>query len=259
MNTRTSTILVLVMAVIMLQAWLFIAKPQVQVTPVIEQTQDISISETVTAPEATEQAAAAQTQETISVEAMLSLELIGTAMGNVKDPIALIKDLDGGREGMYKTGHMVKDARVVRIVKGEVELDFNGKQVVLRTSEAKRLAKNVYSESEMILRDGEQITVNKKALIKDSRTVMKSLRQLKVKPAVEAQKVIGMKIEGVSDDNIAAVAGLRDKDIVTSINYQSINSYQKALQVVNKLRNQNEINISLLRDGKPLQLCYKMR
>ena len=56
-----------------------------------------------------------------------------------------------------------------------------------RRSEAKRLAKNVYSESDMILRDGEQITVNKKALIKDSRTVMKSLRKLKVRPAVEAQ------------------------------------------------------------------------
>ena len=173
--------------------------------------------------------------------------------------IVLIKDLETGKEGMYKTGYMVRDARIVRIAKGEVELDVNGKQAFLRTSEAKRLAKNEYLETEMISRDGPQIVVNKQAMISEAGSVMQSLKKLKVRAAVENQKVIGMKIEGLTEDNIAALAGLRNKDVVTAINSQAINSYQKALQVVNKLRNQSEVQVCLLRDGKPMQLTYTMR
>ena len=244
------------MAVILLQAWLFIAKPTVAVTPIVEPTQDFSISENEITPAATE---IVEDQASATEEYALNLELIGTAMGNIKDPIVLIKDLETGKEGMYKTGYMVRDARIVRIAKGEVELDVNGKQAFLRTSEAKRLAKNEYLETEMISRDGPQIVVNKQAMINESGTVMQSLKKLKVKAAVEDKKVIGMRIDGMSEDNIAALAGLRNKDVVTAINSQAINSYQKALQVVNKLRNQSEVQVSLLRDGKAMQLSYTMR
>ena len=244
------------MAVIMLQAWLFIAKPTVAVAPAVEPTQDISISENEMTPTATE---TLEAQAPAEEEMVLSLELIGTAMGNIKDPIVLIKDLETGKEGMYKTGYMVREARIVRIAKGEVELDVNGKQAFLRTSEAKRLAKNEYLETEMISRDGPQIVVNKQAMISEAGNVMQSLKKLKVRAAVENQKVIGMKIEGLTEDNIAALAGLRNKDVVTAINSQSINSYQKALQVVNKLRNQSEVQVCLLREGKPMQLTYTMR
>jgi len=56
----------------------------------------------------------------------LRLELVGTAACNTKDPIAFIKDLDTNKEGIYKAGNLINDARIVRIAKGIVELDVRG-------------------------------------------------------------------------------------------------------------------------------------
>lgn len=185
-----------------------------------------------------------------------SLELLGTAIGNTKDPIAFIKDLETGKQGIYKLGNTIKEAKIIRITKGAVDLEINGtKQTLwLRKAGSNYAAVN---NPAILSVDGENIIVSRNALLNETGNIIESVKQVKIKPYCESQQVIGMSIEGVAQDSLIAQVGIRDKDVVTAINNQKIDSYQKALQVFNKVRNQSEIKVSLMRNGETKYLNYR--
>ena len=198
--------------------------------------------------------------EKAEVEPTLSLELIGTVMGNAKDPTAFIKDLESGKQGIYKLGSTVQEARVVKIAMGKVVFDLKGKEQVLTMgSKGKTLANLNETGQQFITFSGDQILVNKNGLASESGKIIKELTRVKVSPYFESSKVAGLKIEGISSDSIVAAAGIQNKDVVTMVNSQKIDSYQKALQVLNKAKSQAEIKVSVLRDGQPQLLCYKFQ
>ncbi|OGX26734.1 MAG: hypothetical protein A3J51_06935 [Omnitrophica WOR_2 bacterium RIFCSPHIGHO2_02_FULL_45_21] len=189
----------------------------------------------------------------------LELELLGTAVGNVKDPIAFIKDLRAGKQGICRLGSVVRDARVIEITLGEVILDVNGRKEILRLSKrALSPAKKEKEAPAIVSVSADYVTVSKKGIFNEMGAIMNALPKLKIKPYYEASRVSGMMVEGVTRDSIIAAAGIQDKDVVKAVNSQKINSYQKALQVLYKARNQSEINVDLLRGGQAKSLSYRI-
>lgn len=189
------------------------------------------------------------------------LELLGTAVGNTKDPIAFIKDLNTGKQGILRIGSIIGDARIIQITFGEVILDVNGKNVSLRLSKrAMSWAKpGEEAIAAIISVSPGEVTVNRRGLRdKMGALMMDTLPKLKIRPYYEAGGVSGMIIEGITRDSIVAAAGIRNKDVVIAVNNQKIDSYQKALQVLRKVRNQSEIIVDLLRDGQAASLRYRI-
>ena len=189
----------------------------------------------------------------------LELELLGTAVGNIKDPIAFIKDLRVGKQGIYRLGSQIKGAQVIKIALGEVVLDVNGRKEILRLSR-RALSWNSDSQGQaaIISISADQVTVSRKGLFNQARNILNVLPELKFKPYYEANKVSGLMIEGIAQDSIIAAAGIQNKDVVRTVNNQKIDTYQKALQVLSKARNQSEINVDLLREGKVKSLRYRV-
>lgn len=189
----------------------------------------------------------------------LELELLGTAVGNIKDPIAFIKDIRVAKQGIYRLGSQIKGARVIKIALGEVVLDVNGREETLRLSR-RALSWNSDSQGQaaIISISADQVTVSRKGLFNQARNIISILPTLKFKPYYEANKVSGLMIEGIAKDSIIAAAGIQNKDVVRTVNNQKINTYQKALQVLSKARNQSEINVDLLREGKVKSLRYRV-
>lgn len=193
-------------------------------------------------------------------ETAYNLELIGTAIGNTKDPSAFIKDLDSGKQSIYKMGSRIREAKVVKIALGRVVLDINGQEQILTLSaRGKAWAHLEDTGKALISFSGDQILVNRSGLASESGKILKDFKRVKVSPYYDSNSVAGLKVEGVAPDSIMAAAGIHDKDVVTMVNSQKIDSYQKALQVLNKARGQNEIKVSVLRDGQPQLLSYKLQ
>jgi len=192
-------------------------------------------------------------------ELIAELELLGTAISNPKERFAFIKDLKSDKLGTYKLGSLIRGAEVVQIERGEVTLNFKGRKIQLQLSNRGLKWANANKENPAIVSaSSSQIVVSKKGLLNETDKILESARAIKVKPAYQSKKVTGMVIEGVSKDSIIAQAGIRDKDIVTTVNNQKIDSYQKALQVFSKAKNQSEINVGLLRDGQVKNLSYRL-
>ena len=191
---------------------------------------------------------------------LLNLELIGTAMGNAKDPSAFIKDLDSGKQGIYKLGSVIQQAKVIKIAMGRVTLDVKGKEQILTMYAKGKSYGSLNSSGQNIISVlGDQFLVNKNNLVSESGKIIKELTHVKVSPYFESMKVAGLKVEGITPDSIVAAAGIHNQDVVTMVNSQKIDSYQKALQVLNKAKGQTEIKVSVLRDGQPQLLCYKFQ
>ncbi len=222
-----------------------------------------SIPETITETVKTDLNADLQKDANLVIEQQktaLNLELIATVIGNIKGPSAFIKDLESGKQGIYKLGSTIQQGKIVKIAKGIVTLNVLGKEQVLRMSERGKTWAGINdSEQPLIDFSGEQILVNKTGLFNKSGNIMKDLQKIKISPYFESHKIAGLRVEGLSQDSIIVSAGLRNKDIVTMVNSQKIDSYQKALQVFNKARGQDEIKVNVIRDGQPQMLSYKFR
>jgi general secretion pathway protein C len=69
----------------------------------------------------------------------------------------------------------------------------------------------------------------------------------------------GFKLSEIQPDSIFQQIGLHDGDILTAVGGQSVSDPTKAIELLNGLRNQNSINLTVMRDGEPVQLQYNIR
>ena len=72
-------------------------------------------------------------------------------------------------------------------------------------------------------------------------------------------KVIGLTASNLDSVPLAKKLGIQDGDVLTSINNEPIDSVDKVFEIVEKSRNQSTFRISILRDGKPKQIYYRLR
>ena len=241
------------------QGWTFLSKPKVTLNQDV-MTQEALFNKVATVMQAPsfklQDEQEAPTFDTTQGKE-LQLELLGTAISNVKDPIAFIKDLSSNKQGIYRLGSVIGEAKITGITIGEVALDINGRKETLKLSRRAMAWANRNKQSLAILSvSGDRIVVSKNGLLNESGNIFNALRNLKVKPYYQAKQVLGMIVEGVPENSIITDAGIRNKDIIKSVNNQKIDSYQKALQVFNKARSQSEVKVSLSREGQVKNLSY---
>ena len=190
----------------------------------------------------------------------LPLELLATAIGNAKDPIAFIKDLKSEKQGTYKVGNIIRGAKLIKIARGEVTFERNGNKEVLGLSQrARAWASGAPDNPAIISANGNNIAVSKTGLLNEVPNVLSALPKVKISAYYEAEHVAGLKIDGIPKDSVIIAAGIRNKDVVKTVNNQNIDSYQKALQVFQKVKNQPEVKITLLREGKIQNINYLVR
>jgi len=252
-DKKTILLSVLISVAVLIEGWGFFSKPKIIIAgTVLRLSGDGSLSSPSVLTRGEPSPSLAAPSLALSVPASvppLDLELLGTAIGNIKDPIAFIKDLRTNKQGMYKLGNVIQEAKVVRIVMGEVTLDLNGRKETLR------LSKRGMSWAGM---NPDEIVLSKNNLLNQTADIYNSLRSITVKPHYEAKQVVGMQVTGIPEKSIITTTGIKNQDIVKSVNNQKIDSYQKALQVFSKVKNQSQVEVSLLRDGQPLNLSFRI-
>ena len=52
---------------------------------------------------------------------------------------------------------------------------------------------------------------------------------------------------------------LRDGDVVTSVGGQELNDPTQAIALLNSLRNASSLNITVMRNGRPVDLSYQIQ
>jgi general secretion pathway protein C len=84
-------------------------------------------------------------------------------------------------------------------------------------------------------------------------------RGARVVPSIKQGKTVGIKLYAIRPSSVYAKIGLMNGDTIHSINNFELNSLQKGLEIYTKVREANNLSVSVTRRGKPLTLTYRIK
>lgn len=82
------------------------------------------------------------------------------------------------------------------------------------------------------------------------------LRSALMQPRMVDGRTDGFIVQRITPGTLLAQMGLRRGDVIKRVNAMTIDSPEKALQILQQLREARQLNVDLERDGKPLTFAY---
>jgi type II secretion system protein C len=196
--------------------------------------------------------------------AELGLALSGTISGSPAVARAVIKDLKTGVLELYKIDQTVAGARIESIEENAVVLVSEGQRMVLKLNIASSGSNNNNQlNSPQAINEMSKVAKadlhTKKADVQTKIEYVEAvLNKAAIVPYFVDGKAEGLQITGLENLSIAKNLGLKNKDVIRSVNGHRLTNKQKAYQVFKKAKSQPAIDIELLRDNNTKKLSFSM-
>lgn len=215
-------------------------------------------------------------QPKIEYASELGLVLIGSIVSPKSENVALIKERENGSIKAYKKnfvllkkykiiaihathlilGHLKDTSKQIAVYKD----GFSGVQTTKSKSALTETGfKGRYSENGFERVD-DKITISsdyrQKILEKD---LPKILMQASAEPIVRDGSLVGFALDQIEKDSIFEKAGLKNGDIVTSINGISLQDVTVAIKVLRSIKDEPEINFELERNQKSIPVSIQVK
>lgn len=189
----------------------------------------------------------------------LGLRLVGAIAGGPAISRANIQDTKTNTTGVYRIGDTVASARVEAIQQDAVVLRHEGRQLILRLSAPAGSGKEPANGAEQQIEPQPATagTQGGKPAIKAD-YITEIFHKATIEPYVKNNRTQGLQITGLDKIPMAEIFGLRNGDVIQSVNGQQLTSKQKAFQVLMKARTQSKVDMQLLRNGKSKDLSFDL-
>lgn len=201
-----------------------------------------------------------------SVSEELGVALSGTISGSPVVARAIIKDLKTGALDLYKIEQTVAGARIESIEKDAVVLVCDGQRKVLKLnitpSGSNNSSQILSSQTSNETSEVAKTDLPAKKANTDVQTtigyVEAVLNNAVIEPYSVDGQIEGLQITGLENLSIAKNIGLKNRDVIRSVNGHRLTNKQKAYQVFKKAKAQPAIDMELLRDNKTKKLSFAM-
>ncbi|ADO45661.1 general secretion pathway protein C [Hydrogenobacter thermophilus TK-6] len=195
-------------------------------------------------------------QEALPSEDITKMHLIATVSGSIR--MALV-DM-GGKVQTVRIGSQVGSYRVIDIQrnylllgKGQETKTVGFRFEPVKTVALRQEAPSLSSPSESL-----QAVVSKREIENVTADPGIMFRQIRLVPYVQNGQTRGFLFEWVDPQSIFSRAGIKAGDVLIAINNQEIRSGEDAFRILQALRNETSLKISLLRDGAPVELNLRV-
>ncbi|TYO97566.1 type II secretion system protein C (GspC) [Geothermobacter ehrlichii] len=205
--------------------------------------------------------------------AAVSWQLIGTVSGGPK-PLATLRG--NGEARVWHLGDRLPDgSRLVHIERSRVGLRLpDGRDIILKLPEkstgtektgTRRNHKaqtapgsgNVIGQGIRRLGDGRWLIPRAEAELARS-NIGQLIRQARVEPNLVEGRTEGFIIRMIRPGSLLSRLGLRVGDILHQVNGINLDSPEKALQIMQQLRQARQLDLALERNGKRLTYSYRI-
>jgi len=85
------------------------------------------------------------------------------------------------------------------------------------------------------------------------------MRAARITPMKEGDRVSGVKLSAIRPNTLLSMIGMKNGDVMRTINGYDMSDPSAALQAYARLRSESNITVSMLRDGAPVTLTYNIR
>ncbi|MFH1868935.1 MAG: PDZ domain-containing protein [Candidatus Omnitrophota bacterium] len=191
------------------------------------------------------------------------IRLKGTLFTRSLEPLAIIEDTKSGRVTMYKLGDTLDGSlKVAKIERGEILLTSLQGEYKLSLPTGGVAQPTIATADEIIYsgikNNGDTIIVDRAAVsdaISNAKDIMKNV---KVKPYFSSGKRCGVKVTKLTPIGILNDVGVREGDVIMSINGLKIDTPHQIFTAYKKLKEAEELSVKIVRDDKPLTLKYRV-
>lgn len=187
------------------------------------------------------------------------LVLVGTAEGA---GFAIFMDANTGQQKAFKKGESVFGGGLVsEILTKKAELDFGGRRVLFKVP-ATMPAPGAAGQGNPQLVTGKaegRLTIDQRAVTGLFDNMDKVLTDARFTPYIDGGKLNGFQVSEVKPTGVFNLIGLKDGDVVLSINEYKLDSPGKVAQILGGLRGETEIKVDVLRGKQPRTLKYQIR
>lgn len=192
----------------------------------------------------------------------LGLLLRGIVAGGPAKSRAIIEDTAAKLTIPYKIGDRVASATVESIEPDRVILLHHGRRAVLhlRSSTSHRAPGSAVGQETFETMAPATLAVDRQESQPSVRLgyVEDVFRKATITPYVRNGRTEGLEITGLEETPLTKLFGLRNGDVVQTVNGQDLSNKQKAFEILKKARTQSKINVQLLRNGKAKDLSFDL-
>jgi general secretion pathway protein C len=188
-------------------------------------------------------------------EKQLPFKLLATILGSDStEASCVMMNLDNSKQATYKIGDKIFDYQIALITRGSVTL--------LRGREFAFLNLPLGNENKPVNDDSAAVIKIRRSYIQKVISNLNSLlSRVSPVPFIESGKVIGLAIPSLNNKALQYLlqkTGLKEGDVATSVNGESINSLQKAFDLYRKLKDQEKISVEIKRGTVVKSLFYSI-
>lgn len=201
--------------------------------------------------------------------AALKVALLGTVSGDEKTARAVILDkTNRGFQSLYKVGDTIQDAEILRILRGKVVLRVGDKNQVLTMEEKPasspgasrtRRARRPGLSASRQARAGTTITLDSAVVNKSLENITQLLSQVRVRPHYQSGRADGLMLSQVRPNSIFTRLGLRNGDIIQTIDGEEIESPDDIMDFYEELKDGSSVSLGIKRRGQTKVLNYRFR
>ncbi len=224
----------------------------------------------------------------------LHLRLLGTSLATRQKPYAIIEN-QSGEQSLYQLDQDIPDAgRLITVEKSRVIIQHGAHQIALEIPEtampaalpvhrgpvrphfrlgagirfpigrrpidtaAKESKDGDVPDVDVEDEGGNHFSVNRNDMKKALEHQQQLLGEIKATPYVQNGVPSGFTLSDIEPGSVFDDLGLQEGDRLTAVNGTELRSVGQAYALMGALQNQNAINITVIRDGVPVQLQYNL-
>lgn len=184
----------------------------------------------------------------------LMLALIGTFVTKGQEPYAIIEDKKKQNQDMFLIGQSIfEQATLKKIYEDRVEVDHNGRIEVLRLDEISGSGPPTSNP------DSDDYVVDEAELDKGLENLPLLLTQARAVPYFKDGRAIGLRLFAIKTGSLYEKVGLRNGDILKTINGNNLGDISQALKLFEQLKQERSIQLLLERDKQDREFKYTIR
>ncbi len=184
----------------------------------------------------------------------LMLSLIGTFITRGQEPYAIIEDKKKNNQDMFLLEQSVFDqATLKRIYEDRVEIERNGKIEVLKLDDIGGAGAGIVNSSP------DDFVVEEAELDKGLENLPLLLTQARAVPYFKDGRSIGLRLFAIKTGSLYEKVGLRNGDILKTINGNNLGDISQALKLFEQLKQERSISLILERDKQDREFKYTIR
>ena len=202
----------------------------------------------------------------------LKLKLWGTVTGQNKRAYAVIEDTKAREQNLYRAGDSIQKAVVKLILREKVVLKVGENDEILAMEENfgraggnragrkdARSSSRTSAQKLPVSRPARKIKLRGAEIEKAMENLGELMEQATLRPHIEDGQAAGISITGIKPNAIFRKMRLRNGDIITGVNGNSIESVEDAVKVVEKLSSGSDIQLQIKRRGREQALDYSIQ